>query len=155
MIATIRHFFEFNTWATRRAAASVETVAAERPRALAPLAHMLAAERVWLLRLAGQESSDVALAPDLSLEECRALAEENRVAYEQFLGALGESALGSAVTYRNTKGVEYHTPVREILTQVMMHGVHHRGQVASAVRAEGGTPANTDYITFVREAEGA
>ncbi len=154
MLDEIRHFFDYATWANSRALASVETVAAERPSALRPLGHLLAAERVWLLRLTGQDASHVELSPDFTLEECRALVEENRVAFEQFLGGLEQSALASAVVYRTTKGVEYHTPVREILTQLLMHGVHHRGQMASAVRAEGGTPASTDYITFVRETGG-
>jgi len=37
---------------------------------------------------------------------------------------------------------------------VALHGSYHRGQVAAAVRAAGGEPVNTDYITYVRELAG-
>jgi len=39
----------------------------------------------------------------------------------------------------------------DILTQVATHGAYHRGQIAKAIRRGGGTPADTDFIIFVRE----
>ncbi len=62
-----------------------------------------------------------------------------------------EEGLESIATYKNSKGVLYETSYRDILTQVLMHSAYHRGQVAMAVRKEGGEPAYTDYIGFVRD----
>jgi len=63
---------------------------------------------------------------------------------------LGEEGLSSIVKYSNFRGDEFKTPAAEILTHVTMHGTYHRGQMATAMRAEGHTPADTDFITFAR-----
>jgi uncharacterized damage-inducible protein DinB len=76
-----------------------------------------------------------------------------RASYESYLNSLNDGDLGTPLTYRNFKGTEFRTPVGEILMHVAMHGAYHRGQVAKALRAEGHAPADTDFITFVREAE--
>lgn len=41
------------------------------------------------------------------------------------------------------------THLGETLTQVVLHTAHHRGQVASRLRALGGEPPLTDYIAWV------
>ncbi len=121
------------------------------PRSLRLFAHLLAAEQVWLARLREQDSSALPIWPELPLAECAALAEQNRAEYALYLDRLPEAALASTVTYRNSKGVELTTSVLDILTHVALHGSYHRGQIASAVRASGTEPVNTDFITFVRE----
>jgi len=40
--------------------------------------------------------------------------------------------------------------VEDVLLHVVMHSVYHRGQAAADVRANGGTPAYTDFIHAVR-----
>ncbi len=40
-------------------------------------------------------------------------------------------------------------PVSEALTQVCLHGQHHRGQNMSRIKALGGTPRNVDYIIWL------
>ena len=57
----------------------------------------------------------------------------------------------ASVRYRNSRGEEFHTPVGDLLTHVLMHGAYHRGQIAASVRRAGGEPAATDYIAFTRE----
>lgn len=52
--------------------------------------------------------------------------------------------------YTNSRGEAFETPIEEILRHVAFHGGYHRGQVAAAVRAAGGTPINTDYIVYYR-----
>jgi uncharacterized damage-inducible protein DinB len=41
--------------------------------------------------------------------------------------------------------------VDDVLTHVILHSAYHRGQIASAVRAGGETPAYTDLIHAVRQ----
>lgn len=114
-------------------------------------AHLLAAERVWLTRLYGEDSAELEIWPELSLEECSALAERTRGEYARCLDTMSEAQLATAVTYRNSKGTQFTTAAVDILTHVALHGSYHRGQIASRVRAGGGEPVNTDFINFVRE----
>jgi uncharacterized damage-inducible protein DinB len=41
--------------------------------------------------------------------------------------------------------------VEDVLLHVALHGSYHRGQIAAAVRAAGGEPVNTDFVTWTRE----
>ena len=149
MLELIKRLFAYDAWANARALDALKN--AQSQTALAPLAHLLVSEKVWLMRLRGADTSAVNKSPELSHAECASLFEEMRAGYESYVNSLGEDGLGSKLTYRNFKGTEFQTPVGEILTHVAMHGTYHRGQVAKALRAEGHAPADTDFITFVRE----
>jgi len=149
MLETIKRLFAYDTWANARALDSLKD--ARDSKALAPLAHLLVSEKIWLMRLVGEDTSAVNKSPELSHAECLSLFEEMRAGFASYLGSLGEEELGSLLIYKNFKGTEFQTPVVDVLTHVAMHGTYHRGQVAKALRTEGHTPADTDFITFVRE----
>jgi uncharacterized damage-inducible protein DinB len=149
MLEAIKRLFAYDAWANARALDSLR--AAQDGKTLAPLAHLLVSEKIWLMRLRGEDTSAVDKSPELPHAECESLARELRASYSSYLESLNEGDLGSPLTYKNFKGTEFRTPIGEILTHVAMHGTYHRGQVAKALRAEGVAPADTDYITFVRE----
>jgi uncharacterized damage-inducible protein DinB len=123
----------------------------KEPAVLRLFAHVLAAERVWLLRLRRADASSQPIWPGLSMAEIAALAEDNAGEYARYLDGLDEPGLGAVCTYENSQGVAFRTSVADVLTHVFMHGNYHRGQIAAAVRAAGGQPVNTDFITWVRE----
>jgi uncharacterized damage-inducible protein DinB len=149
MLEAIKRLFAYDAWANARALDSLR--AAHDSKTLAPLAHLLVSEKIWLMRLRGEDTSAVDKSPELSHAECESLALELRASYSSYLDSMNEGDLGSPLTYKNFKGTEFRTPVGEILTHVALHGTYHRGQVAKALRAEGAAPSDTDYITFVRE----
>ncbi|HYP28786.1 MAG TPA: DinB family protein [Blastocatellia bacterium] len=151
-IEGLRRLFAYNEWANRRMIDSLNEPDNQTPKAVRALAHLLIAEKTWLARLLSNlDTTGFDFWQGSSLEECRQLADEVRQAYRDLLNDLTEERLDSDATYRNSKGVEYRTSYRDILQHVLMHSTYHRGQVAMAVRAEGGEPAYTDYIAFVRE----
>jgi len=151
VLQAIKNLFSYTNWATPRVIGALKTLPAGREAPVKPFAHLLLAEKIWLLRLNGHDSSHVDPAGELSLAECEALADENRKGYATYLDSLDAGALVRVIHYKNTKGVEFHTPIQDVLLHVAFHGSYHRGQVASAIRREGGTAAGTDYIAFVRE----
>ncbi len=122
------------------------------PPALRFFAHLLAAEQVWLTRLQGQDSTSLAIWPDLALPACARLYEANVAGYARYLQELPEENLAAIITYRNSKGTEFHSLAADILAQVVLHGAYHRGQIAWELRRAGDEPVNTDYVVFVREA---
>jgi uncharacterized damage-inducible protein DinB len=149
MIAYLRRLFAQVAWADARVLALLRTVEDERGVRL--LAHLVGAERVWLTRLRGEDSSRLEIWPSLSLAECEELAAESRAGYAAYLDGLSEHDLPEPVTYRNSTGAEFHTARLDILTHVALHGSYHRGQIAQLVRGAGAEPVNTDYIVWVRE----
>ena len=144
-----RRLFAYTAWADRRALAALRATP-DPAEALRLFAHVLAAEHVWLSRLRGTAPAH-AVWPTLTLDECTALADANAAGYADYLAGLGDDDFARPVRYRNTAGVAYETAVGDILTHVATHGGYHRGQIARAIRAGGGTPADTDFIIFVRE----
>jgi uncharacterized damage-inducible protein DinB len=151
-LEAIRQLFKYNEWANARAIESLKESSNDNVSAIRALAHLLIAEKEWLMRLQkNEDSTGFDFWPGCSLKECEALGDETRAAYSALLNDLTEERLDSIATYKNSKGIEYNTSFRDILTHVLMHSAYHRGQVAMATRVAGDIPAYTDYIAFVRE----
>ena len=126
---------------TRQGAASADPVGL--------FAHIAAAEHLWYSRVVGSTPA-MAVWPDLSASESRAIAEQHADLFEQLVAGAGESGLGRIVPYRNSEGRDFRNTVGDIVTHVTMHGSYHRGQIARLIRASGGDPPYTDYIQFIR-----
>jgi uncharacterized damage-inducible protein DinB len=141
-------------WANRQALAALRNSPAAQDEALPLLAHLLAAEHIWLARLE-QRAARLAVWPQLTADDCEQLAAENDAGYRAYLERLGPGQLEAPLQYRNTKGQEFVTPVLDVLTHVVIHGAYHRGQIARCIGRSGGAPVNTDFITFAREVEPA
>ena len=142
--------FQFTAWADRRTLAALEATPAAEAEALPLLAHLLAAEHVWLARLEGREPRH-AVWPKLNFEHCAALAAENAAGYGRYVVTLDDAGSAAPVRYRNSQGQEFENTPLEILTQVVTHGPYHRGQIAKIIARAGGTALNTDFIMVVRE----
>ncbi len=140
--------FDYDSTANQRLLALLIKVDQEKVRNI--FSHLLAAKKIWLERLQSKKPS-IEIWPDLKYSECENLIDVNRRTYREFLSKLSNSELLDIVYYRNSKGKEFETPMRDILTHVLIHGGYHRGQIAKYVREAGGEPINTDFITFVRE----
>ncbi len=111
-------------------------------------AHLLGAEEVWLSRLEAR-AAELAVWPELSLEQCADWSRRNATRYRDFVERRFAD-LGHEVRYRNSAGTEFDSRIIDILLHLALHGAYHRGQVALLLRRSGDTPAPTDYIAFVR-----
>ena len=148
MTDLLEKLYEHNWWAhdamlaeLRRAAPDAET--------LRLLAHVVAAEHLWLARIDSVKPR-VAVWPALTLDEIVALEAENRPRFRELLARPDDTRL-RRVQYRNSAGNDFENDVESILTHVAMHGHYHRGQIARAMRAAGREPVYSDYIGFVRK----
>lgn len=151
----LRQFLAYNGWANRQAIEAFDTQDSDKNLSSEVgrlLSHLLLAEREWFARLDGKDSTGFDFWQPLSIEDCRKLHARNDEDYTQLLATLSsDDNLNRTVSYTNSKGVSYQNTIREVLTHVFNHSTYHRGQVAVAMRANGATPAYTDYIAFVRE----
>lgn len=140
----------YDAWANRLLAAALRD---EHDRPLRLLAHAATSELVWLHRIEGTqtESRTADFWPTVDAAGCRALVEQAASALGAFVAKLTEDRLQAEAIYRNSKGVEYRTPVHDVLTHVFLHSHYHRGQAAAALRALGVDPPWTDFIAFARQ----
>jgi len=138
--------FTYDAWANREALAAIGS-AAQRERATKLLAHIIAAEWLWLARMR-REAQPMPVWPELTPEQCAAEIVKLESEWKTFLSRLDLTAQAS---YQNSKGDNFSSRNSDILMHVVMHGAYHRGQIAAAIRAAGGEPAYTDFIHCIRQ----
>ena len=149
--ALFAKLFEYDYWGNCEVLASLGTVAAsaERPQQL--FNHIIGAQRIWLARFTNPNPADVQPWPAITQEDCRAAVDELHGRWRAILGGMTPEQWTGNLTYLNTKGVEFTTPIQDVLMHLLLHSAYHRGQVAAAVREAGGKSAATDYIVYVRK----
>jgi uncharacterized damage-inducible protein DinB len=156
----LRQHFEYTIWATRRL---VETAAGLTPEqlnrdfghadrsVLGTLAHIYAADRIWLGRIEGAPPARF-LDPDRDLR-MEALTSDWPEVHQRWLAWLDSqdaSSLEAALQYRDLKGNPHATPLWQVVLHVVNHASHHRGQVSAMLRAMGRTPPPVDLIVYYR-----
>lgn len=144
----LKRLLAYDDWANRETLASLESIADPPQRSLRLLGHIVGAEQLWYGRLMGDKPGPVW--PDLSLAECRDAVEELSRLWAEYLRTLTPAGLDQTVAYVNSKGEPWTSRVGDVLTHVVFHSSHHRGQIASDIRAAGHEPPYTDYIHAVR-----
>jgi uncharacterized damage-inducible protein DinB len=148
LLAQQRRLLQHAEWANAHVVAAIE----EQDVAddiIELFAHVLGAEEVWLSRLEGRKAG-LAVWPALSKTDLGAAAAANAERYSVDMDSLTPDDMAREVAYTNSAGQAFRTAIGDILTHVVMHGSYHRGQVALRIRRDGGTPAATDFIAFVR-----
>ncbi len=150
MLEYLREMFLYNDWANREALRSLLEMEHPPERARKVMAHIVAAELLWMGRLQ-QDRQKIAVWPEFGLDDCERRLPELRREWGEYLDELSDSDLAGTIAYTNSKGENYTNAVRDVLMHVLMHGVYHRGQIAAAVRDRAGEPAYTDFIEAVRK----
>ncbi|GAA5522706.1 hypothetical protein Asal01_02669 [Fodinibius salicampi] len=121
----------------------------EADEAIAYYSHIAGAQEVWYNRIKGQSTDELDIWPDYGLSEglqkLKTLSEEWKLLIEN-----NRSSLEKLIAYQNSKGKAFETPLSDILQHLIIHGQHHRAQIAVLLRNAGITPPATDFIFFSR-----
>jgi uncharacterized damage-inducible protein DinB len=147
-VSDFRRLFAYDQWANQEVIKGLQKTAP--PRSVKFIAHILAAERLWLERLKGQPQT-LPVWPDLTLAQCQAQAGELPPLWKGYLDENAKTGLSRPIQYKNSKGEPWNSVISDILMHVIMHSAYHRGQIAADMRAAGATPAYTDFIHAVRQ----
>lgn len=147
----LRRQFAYNAWANREVLAALkraDSSSMAQPWKL--FGHILAAERLWLDRLE-QRPQSVSPWENLTPEQCAAEITDMAERWNGYLAQLSLMALSKPVQYKNSRGEQWESEPQDVLNHVVLHSAYHRGQIASSMRANGATPAMTDFIHAVRQ----
>ena len=160
-LADLQDLYRYSDWAHERLCGAVRALPAEAgTRAFEGsfatlrdlLAHVAAAEWVWLERFRGESP---ARAPgwfggEDAVDLCDRLAAiaADRRAY---MSTLDDAALGRDLRFRYFSGKPGAIRLGDALFHVANHATYHRGQVAAMLRRLGGTPAPTDLVRWAIE----
>lgn len=142
--------YEHLNWANHRILETLQSIEGETQEVSRLFSHILFAERVWITRLQGLDSSRLPIWSETDIEVCAELVIQNEESLTTLLTNLSNTDLDKLISYTNSKGKEFKNSVRDILTHVALHGQYHRGQINSRFRADGIEPVNIDFITFMR-----
>jgi uncharacterized damage-inducible protein DinB len=149
MLETLIRLMKFDDWANQETLASLRAMSAAPSRAVKLLAHIVAAQWLWLERMKGMPQS-LPVWPEWALEEVEAQLPLLKREWKVFLGEKKSPELALRFQYTNTKGEHFSSTIADTVMHVAMHGVYHRGQIALQVRDNGGEPAYTDFIQAAR-----
>jgi uncharacterized damage-inducible protein DinB len=78
------------------------------------------------------------------------MIEESNERWIKFLSTYKLESLEEVIRYQNTKGDTYENRLQQIITHVINHSMHHRGQIALLLREKGVAPPDNDYIIYKR-----
>lgn len=143
------HLFEYNDWANKLAAASINETRDINPKAISVFAHIVNAQQLWLGRIQGKPG--VKPWDERSLDESIILASQNTKEWIEFLRNITDADLEKSINFQNTKGDVFSNKIYHIINQVLGHSSYHRGQIAFMVRNSDRQPALTDYIVYIRQ----
>jgi len=147
MMDHLQRFLRYNAWANREA---LKSLSANAPAsALKRMAHIAAAEGLWLDRIAGKTTG--AVWPDQDLEKIGEAVATVESRWRELMKKVDEPGLARKVQYKNSKGEPWASSVADVAQHVAFHSAYHRGQIASDLRAAGQEPAYTDFIHAVRQ----
>ncbi len=155
-------FSRYNRWANARLYAACgdlgrEAYMAPRPSFFgsihATLNHILVADMLWLGRLRG---TPVTLALDAELhrelEDLRAAREAFDRDLVDHCDDLETGWQEAVLSYANSRGEPFETPLVQVYWHLFNHQTHHRGQVHGLLSQAGVAPPPLDLIYFLREA---
>jgi uncharacterized damage-inducible protein DinB len=145
-----RQLHSYDVWANREVLGVLVNAKPAPARSVGLLAHICAAEQLWLERIQGVPQS-TPVWPGVTLEQCGDLISGLARSWGDFLRDITDASLDGLVRYKNLKGEEFNSRVGDILTHVFTHSAYHRGQIAADMRAAGFAPAYTDFIHGVRQ----
>jgi uncharacterized damage-inducible protein DinB len=155
----VEYLFDFNRWANARVLDSVSKLTPEQfvrdlqssHRSVRDtLAHILAAEWIWLERWKGVSPNALLIPtefPTLESVVTRWAAVEGD--YAEFIEGITDESLDEVITYTNTKGEEWTYPLGKMLQHVMNHSSYHRGQVVTMLRQLGAEVNPVDLLVFM------
>ena len=116
------------------------------------MAHLLAAQQVWLTRCEGESFNGV-LWPDWKADTFVKTIEENSRGWTDYLTTLTPADFDKSISYKNTKGEEFENKLSDILAHAINHGTHHRAQAGQYLKSGGVDLPFTDYIFYIRTLE--
>lgn len=148
--------FKYDHWATEkiRSALTEQRDFNNREKAISLFAHLVNTQELWYRRIAGESWDDLELWPAGDLAE---ISRRINTSTDRFVSLIEENIddLDRIIRYQNSKGVAYETILSDILHHLIIHGQHHRAQIAILMRSDGLTPPGTDFIFFTRTGNGS
>ncbi len=141
LLDTIHLLYDYHYWRSARVLKACEALTPSQwDQSLEPswgsvhslLAHMVAAEKIWLGRWKGVSARSLMPAEAVpALADVGLAWKDLEKEMRTFIDGCDESRLAANVTYTNTKGRTFSFPLWELMLHVVDHATHHRGELVA------------------------
>lgn len=148
-IQDVDSLIRYNHWASGRILDVMQSADAVPERAVELFSHLLRAQDVWYGRVQKTDHTELDFWATEPLSACAERVEASTRRWQTVLKEYED--LDQSMSYTNSKGTPFETPLRDVLTHVVNHGTHHRAQIALVLREADIAPPPTDYIFYLRE----
>ncbi|MDR3672586.1 MAG: hypothetical protein P4L36_17195 [Holophaga sp.] len=118
MTPHLNRLYEHLAWADNLLLDALERAGGTSQPVLRLLSHVFGAEHLWLIRIRKGDTSSRSAWPQLSLPQCRTIAEETHAGFREIVETSTEGDLATLIPYRTTKGQPMETSLEDILLQV-------------------------------------
>jgi uncharacterized damage-inducible protein DinB len=162
-VKDLETLFDYTWWANRRLfdvlsqlsdEQFVQPVAGSYGSVRNTLVHIVSAEWGWLDRCGGTPRGPALKATDYpTLASVRDRWEQVERHVRDFLSALRDDDLSRTIEWALGGGPKHTSHLGELMQHAVIHGVHHRGQVALLLRQLGYTPGNFDVLFYYERAQ--
>lgn len=144
----LHRLFRYHALANREMASALASAEGAPPRMNAVFAHLIGAELLWLERL-GLVNQSIGVWPELPPADWPAHLDRLDALWGDALRSL-EARGAERIAYVNSKGERWESRIDDVLSHLVTHGAHHRGQIIAALRAAGIEPPYLDLIELAR-----
>lgn len=143
--------FTYDMWANEQILLSLQDNLKfeNSDKAIKYLAHIAATQEHWYNRIEGTSNGELEIWPDYDLPKALQTLKTYAQKWKELIEA-NRDELDRNISYQNSKGTPYETMLSDILHHVIIHGQHHRAQIAKLLRNAKITPPATDFIYFTR-----
>lgn len=163
-VQDLKTFYDYNYWANHKILDVIarltpgeftRTVAGGHGSVRNTMVHVLSTEWGWLSRCGGHTRESKLAANDYPAVEPLIADWNNVESYmRDFLSELEDEDLNNNVEYIGKAGKKRSMPLGELLHHSIIHGAHHRGQVAVLLRELGYAPGSFDILFYYAENHG-
>lgn len=144
-----QNLFEYESWANQKISRCIVAMSNPPEKAISIMSHIADAGTIWLSRVKGIPSP-VTVWQAFPKEKILSEVEKISAEYLNYLNEIEEDDLKKVVKYKNSKGDNFESLLKDILTHVIIHSSYHRGQVIVLIKSFTENIPYTDYIHYVR-----
>ncbi len=147
MRALFHQLFDYNFYCNRKIIEQVATMKKVPPRTSELFCHILNAHHIWNKRLLGEDW-------EFDVWQQHAVKDWEDIHYDNqrttFEIITNTDDFTKRVDYTSTEDRTFANELKDILFHIINHSTHHRGQIATDLRAHKISPEQLDYIFYKR-----
>jgi len=146
-----RKLIQYNNWANSRILVNIKDHFNDDEAILKLFSHIISAQYIWLLRIKGLPTTPFPVWQIYNTNELESMTAESTENWLQYIEGHRMETFEEMIFYQNSEGKKFESTIAQIITHVVNHGTHHRGQIAMLMRQKGVAPPQNDYIFYTRQ----